>query len=222
MKKYFSTGLAILLPIVLTVLIVNFLVNFLTKPFLAPTKALIAHFNFFQTHFLLLDDMTIVTFVSKVLILLFLVCFIALIGFLGKLFLIDYLFRLGDYFLHKLPYVNKIYKGCQDIVHSLFSSSSKTFSQVALVSFPYSHNLSLGLVIGEPITIKPTSPELNDLVSVFVPCAPNPSFGFILILKKEQLVFANMKVDEAMKFIVSCGVAMPDVVNIQPPNSHGK
>jgi uncharacterized membrane protein len=215
MKKYFTTGVAILLPIILTVVIVEFLVNFLTKPFLEPTKALITQFGFFQHPFLLIHETALVTIASKILILLFLAGFIALIGFLGKLFLIDYLFRVGDYFLHKLPYVNKIYKACQDIVHSLFSSQ-KTFSQVALVPFPNAHNLSVGLVIGDPIMLKQIPHESLDLISVFVPCTPNPSVGFMLMFKREQLTFVNMKVDEAMKFVLSCAVVMPDFATSQP------
>lgn len=223
MKKYFMTGLAILLPIILTVMIVGFLINFLTHPFLEPTKALIAQFDFFQQPFLFFNETILVTAASKVLILIFLMGFITLIGFLGKLFLIDYLFRLGDYFLHKLPYVNKIYKVCQDVVHNLFSSSSKSFSQVALVPFPNLHHLSLGLVAGEIILIKQAQHnELKDLVATFVPCPFNPSIGFLLIFKKEQLTFVNMKVDEAMKFVISCGVVMPDFAIVQPHAAYEK
>lgn len=215
MKKYFTTGLAILLPIILTIMIVGFLINFLTKPFLEPTKALLAQFDFFQHPFLWWNEIAFVAVASKIAILFILIGFIFLIGVLGKLFLIDAFFRFGNYLLHRLPFVNKIYKACQDIVHTVFSSSSSTFSQVVLVPFPNQHSLSVGLVTSDAIHSEKI-PGMQHLVSVFVPGTPNPSVGFMLMLKREQLMLVNMKVDEAMKCIVSCGVVMPNFTIIKP------
>jgi uncharacterized membrane protein len=112
--------------------------------------------------------------------------------------------------------VNKIYKACQDVVQSLFSSSSKSFSQVVFVPYPNAHNLSIGLMIRDSVKIKHNQRDYEELVSVFVPGTPNPSVGFMLMFKREQLTFVNMKVDEAMKFVVSCGVVMPDFTITQP------
>jgi uncharacterized membrane protein len=152
----------------------------------------------------------IITFSSKALILFILSGFITLIGLFGKLFLIDFFFRLGDYLLHQLPFVKTIYKACQDVVHSLFSPSSKKFSQVVFAPFPNSDSLSLGLVANEEIGVKNSQEESEQLISVFIPGTPNPSVGFMLMFKREQLLFVSMKVEEAMKFIVSCGIIMPD------------
>lgn len=214
MKKVFTAGLAILLPIVLTMMIVGFLVNILTSPFLEPTRALINHFDFIRHSFFLFDEKSLITIISKILILLSLICLISIVGLFGKLFLIDYFFRMGNHLVQRLPFVNKIYQACQDVVHSLFSSS-KSFSQVVLVPFPNANNLSVGFVTGDSIKIE-QSQCARDFVSVFVPGTPNPSVGFLIMFKKEQLTFVNMKVDEAMKFIISCGVVMPDFVIIQP------
>ncbi len=222
MKKHLTTGLAILLPIVLTLMILNFLIDFLTHPFLVPVSALMARFDFFHRSFFLFNEMTLVTMTSKLMILTFLTSFILFIGLLGKLFLMDYLFRFGDYLVYQLPFVNKIYKACQDVVHSLFSSSSTSFSQVVLVPYPNQRNLTIGLVTGASIQIKGSDEETQDLISVFVPGTPNPSVGFLLLFKKEQLTFVTMKVEEAMKFIVSCGAVMPDFAIIQPPAAYEK
>ena len=43
MKKYFLTGLAILLPLAVTIAIVVFVVNFLTKPFMGFVSAFLSH-----------------------------------------------------------------------------------------------------------------------------------------------------------------------------------
>ena len=45
MKKYFITGLVILLPLAVTIAIVVFIVNFLTKPFIGIVSGFLKDFN---------------------------------------------------------------------------------------------------------------------------------------------------------------------------------
>lgn len=222
MKKYFTNGLALLLPVILTVMIVNFLINLVTQPFLNSTTALLEKLFFFQSSLPLFQQTAFLILSSKMLILIFLIGLTILIGIMGKLFLIDLFFRFGDYLFHKLPFVNRIYKACKDVVHSLFSSSSKKFSQVVFVPFPSPENLSIGLVTSASLKIENSDENHDHLISVFVPGTPNPSVGFLLMFKREQLLFVNMKVDEAMKFIVSCGIVMPDFEIHQPHETHEK
>lgn len=214
MKKYFTTGLAILLPLILTALIVLFLINLLTKPFLGITENVVNHL--IDLPYVSYGYPGVIVFLSKVLILCGMILFVLLIGILGKLFLIDYLFKLGDKVFHNVPLINKIYKACQDVVHSLFSSSSKSFSQVVFVPFPLANTLSVGLITKESISIN-SRPDYTNLVPVFVPGTPNPSVGFLLMFRRDQLVFVNMRVEEAMKFVVSCGVVMSDFSTIPSP-----
>ena len=58
---------------------------------------------------------------------------------------------------------------------------------------------------GEP-HIKTAQPGL---VSVFVPTTPNPTSGFLVMAPIEDLVILEMKVDDAMKMIISLGVVIP-------------
>lgn len=209
MKKDFFTGLVILLPILLTIVIVAFLVNFLTSPFLSPIQNIYSSLAIFDEPFLIWDGAQILTFASKLTILVGLALVIILVGFFGKLFLIDYLFKWGDILIHNVPVINKIYKACQDVVHSLFSSESKSFSQVVFVPFPFANTLSVGLVSNDSIAVESQHNPL-ELVPVLVPGTPNPSVGFMLMFKRDELIYVDMKVDEAMKFVVSCGVVMND------------
>lgn len=214
LKKYFSTGLAILLPIILTAMIVLFFVNLVTAPFLETVKSLLGSFLFTKSE-------ALITVLSKFLILFFIFGFILLLGLMGKLFLVDYLLKWGDYFFHRVPYFNKIYVACQDVVKSLFSSTSQSFTQAVLVPYPQSGNLSVGFVTCESLKIIDFE-HTNEFVSVFVPETPNLSGGFMLLFKRDQLVFSNMKVDEAMKFVVSCGITMPESTTFQPYAAYEK
>ena len=44
---------------------------------------------------------------------------------------------------------------------------------------------------------------------MFVPTTPNITAGFFLIVPKSEVIALNMTVDEALKYIISMGVAEP-------------
>ena len=44
------------------------------------------------------------------------------------------------------------------------------------------------------------------LINVFVPTTPNPTSGFLLLVPYEDLRYLNVKVDDAIKTIVSAGI----------------
>ena len=49
----------------------------------------------------------------------------------------------------------------------------------------------------------------ENLVNVFVPTTPNPTSGFLLMLKEEDIYKLNMSVEDAIKLIVSGGILSP-------------
>lgn len=197
------TGLAILLPFVVTILIVVFFVNLLTKPFLGFFTELFGQHQLFKNF-----SKETVTFFIRILIICFLFLLTVLLGFLGKVFLVKYLLKLGDRIVHRIPFVNKIYKTVQDVVLTLFRNDRSSFTNVVLVPFPTQHSLSIGLVSRE--SLPETTGSKDHFVSVFVPGTPNPSIGFMLLFKKEDLIMTDLKVHDAIKFIVSCGVILKD------------
>jgi uncharacterized membrane protein len=198
MKKHFFTGLALLLPLILTALIVFFLFNIITKPFMGLVSGVLSGFGWNeQGQFL---EIT-----SKILAFVFLTGLVLLVGFLGQLFLTKTFFSLTNKIILKIPIINKIYKAAHDVVHTLFSSKENQFTQVVLVPFPEKGSVSLGLVTNECL---PTGTDTTHagLLSVFVPGTPNPTMGFMLMYRREEVTFVNLKVDEALKIIISCGV----------------
>jgi uncharacterized membrane protein len=206
MKRNFLTGLAILLPIVLTVAIVMFFINLLTKPFLE-----FVHEFFFHTgliDFPFLSSRQAIYVISKILILIFLVLTTFLIGFFTTHLFANYFFTSFDKIIHKIPVVNKIYKALQEVMHTMFSPENTTFSQVALVPFPQENTYCMGFVT------KDSLPEGSDkehvgLISVYIPGTPNPMMGFNFLYRRDQVIFISMKVDDALKFVISCGVMFP-------------
>lgn len=219
MKKHFVTGLVILLPLVVTIAVVIFLVNFLTQPFIGVVSAILAKLHIINQGFLFLTPEQLLRYGSKIIILLLLFFFTAALGVIARWFLIHTLFRLGDRILHRIPIVNTVYKTTQDIIKTLFVSDKNTFKQVVMVPFPRADVFVLGLIARE--SPKACSQAAgHDLTSVFVPTTPNPTTGFLLMFKRSDLILIDMKPEDAIKYIVSCGVIIPDSPVSTPNAAH--
>jgi uncharacterized membrane protein len=209
MKKYFLTGLALLLPLAVTIGIVVFVVDLLTKPFMGVVASMLEHTNLQNFRIGLLTPVQVVRYTSQFIILVGLFIVTLLLGIITRWFIFKAFFSLSDKILHRIPLVNKVYKTTQDIIKTLFASDKNSFKQVVLVPFPYQGTYSVGLVARE-------SPEACEeaagkkMVSVFVPTTPNPTTGFLLMYETKDLVYLDIKTEEAIKYVVSCGVIIPE------------
>jgi uncharacterized membrane protein len=52
-------------------------------------------------------------------------------------------------------------------------------------------------------------PGKEDHISVFLPCAPNPTTGFFFYVPKSKIVEVEMSTEDAATLIMSCGVVQP-------------
>jgi uncharacterized membrane protein len=219
MKKHFITGLVILLPLVVTIAVVVFLVNFLTQPFIGVVSAVLAKLNIINRGFLFLTPEQLLRYGSKLIILILLFLFTVGLGMITRWFFINAMFRLGDKVLHRIPIVNTVYKTTQDIIKTLFVSDKKSFQQVVMVPFPRPDVFVLGLISRESPQVCANAAG-EDLVSVLIPTTPNPTTGFLLMYKRADLIIVDMKPEEAIKYIVSCGVIIPEPPKPNVPKAH--
>lgn len=208
MKKYFITGLAILLPLTVTIAIIVFIVNFLTKPFMGIVTKFLSHTKFGEISFYFLSPEQVIRYGSQIIILIGLFLITLLIGYITRWFFIKSLINLSDKILHKIPIVNKVYKTTQEIIKTLFITDKDSFKQVVLAPFPSEETYSIGLVSRKSPKACSDAKEA-DLISVFIPTTPNPTSGFLLMFRREDLIFLDIKTEDAIKYIVSCGVIVP-------------
>lgn len=217
MKKHFVTGLVILLPLAVTIAVAVFLVNFLTKPFIGFFSAILARFDIINKGLFFLNPEQTIRYGSQVLILIALFFFTIILGIITEWFFIKALLTLGDKILHKIPLVNTVYKTTQDIIKTLFVSDKDSFKQVVMAPFPSAGSYVLGFIARESPHYCSDKTK-SDLFSVLIPTTPNPTTGFLLMYKKEDLIFLEMKPEDAIKYIVSCGVILPGAKNPPPPS----
>lgn len=200
MRKYFLTGLVILLPVAVTVWVILFVVRLLTKPFMGLMVALLQKTPFateFGLHAL-----------SAICILIVLFLFTLGLGLIARRFFFRSLIKLGDRIMGRIPLVNKVYKTSKEIVSSLFSSKGQSLKQVVIFPFPNVESYCLGLIASD--APKTCSSAANDeLISVFIPTTPNPMTGFLVMIPKNDIIHLKMTSEEAMKYVVSCAVIQP-------------
>ncbi|MFZ4773019.1 MAG: DUF502 domain-containing protein [Chlamydiia bacterium] len=209
MKKYFITGIIILLPLAVTIGLVAFIVNILTKPFMGWVTQFLEFHDLLPGKVLFLTQEQIIRYAAQLLILLTLFISTLFLGMVTRWFFIKTLIEYFDSLLHKIPLVNKIYKTTQEIIKTLFSNDKNSFQQVVLAPFPNKETFTLGLVSREAPAY--CSKACNkDLVTVFVMTAPNPTTGYLMMFSKTDLIYIDMKIEEAVKYIISCGILIPD------------
>jgi uncharacterized membrane protein len=110
--------------------------------------------------------------------------------------------------LQRIPIVRSIYGGVKQISDTLFSPEGKAFRKAVLVRYPHQDSWTVALLTGEP-QYEVTDHLGFEYYSVFVPTTPNITAGFFLLVKKTEVRPLEMSVDEALKYIISMGVAEP-------------
>ena len=126
-------------------------------------------------------------------------------GFIGRTLL-----KTGERVLDKMPVVRSIYGAIKQIMETVMSTNSESFREVVLVEYPRKGIWVIGFVTGET---KGEVQTLNKekLINVFIPTTPNPTSGFLLFLPKKDLIYMEMKVEDAVKMVISGGIVTPKI-----------
>ena len=110
--------------------------------------------------------------------------------------------------LGRIPVVKSIYSSVKQVSDTLLSDKGNAFRKALLVEFPREGSWTIGFLTGTPD--RSVAPHLpGDHVSVYVPTTPNPTGGYFLMLPRSRVRELEMSVDEALKYIISMGVAAP-------------
>ncbi len=135
---------------------------------------------------------------------------LTLLGFLTANLIGRTLVDLGESLLGRIPAVRAIYRGLKQVFETLFSGNGSSFRRVGLVEFPSPGMWSIVLISQAPSTeVAQSLPGQEDHISVFLPCAPNPTTGFFFYVPKSKIIEVDMSTEDAATLIMSCGVVQP-------------
>jgi uncharacterized membrane protein len=130
---------------------------------------------------------------------------IFVVGFLTQNYIGKWIVNLLDIGIKKISIVGGIYSSIKKFLETVFHPKSDQFKGTVLVQFPRNGVYSIGFRTGTPDK-KLTSHESKKLTNVFVPCTPNPTSGFYLLVPEDELVPLDLTVQEAFKIVISMGI----------------
>jgi uncharacterized membrane protein len=194
MKKYFITGLLIWIPLAITIWVLKLVVDVLDQSLLLLPAA-------FQT-----ENWLGIHIPGLGAILTVVIVFVT--GVFATNFFGAQLVELWHEILHRIPVVNSIYSSVKQISDTLFSSSGQAFRKALLVQWPQQGMWTIGFLTGTPGggVAEHLPPES---IAVYVPTTPNPTGGYFIIVPRKDVIELEMSVDQALKYIISMGVAPP-------------
>jgi uncharacterized membrane protein len=131
-----------------------------------------------------------------------------LIGWFTASYLGRAMVRLGEWVVHRMPVVRSLYGALKQVFETLLSQSSRSFREVVLVEWPRPGIWSVAFVTGSPPGAVRDAVG-DELVSLFLPCTPNPTTGYFMMVPRRELRPINLPVEDAMKLIVSGGLVAP-------------
>ena len=112
---------------------------------------------------------------------------------------------LFEKLLAKIPLVSYIYNTIKQITDTLSISQKQAFEKVVYIEYPKKNIWTIALVTGESRDSKSL-----EYYQIFVPTTPNPTSGFMLFVKKDDVKEAQMSIDEGLKIIISGGMLAPE------------
>jgi uncharacterized membrane protein len=109
-----------------------------------------------------------------------------------------------------MPIVRAIYRSLKQVFETLFSGKGSSFRRVGLVEFPSPGMWSIVLISQPPSReVSSSLPGKEEHISVFLPCAPNPTTGFFFYVPKSGVIEVDMTAEQAATLIMSAGVVQP-------------
>ena len=186
LKKYFISGLLVVIPVSLTLYILTILINFTDKLYPIVKQYLPFYIPGFGI---------IIT-----------LCVILLVGVITTNFIGRKLLGYGEKIIARIPLVKEIYHSIKQIAEAIFTTNDRGFRRVVLIEYPRKGIYTMVFVTGTAKSEIQKKTGKN-LLNVFVPTTPNPTSGFYLMVPEDEVIALDIKPEEAFRLIISGGMA---------------
>jgi uncharacterized membrane protein len=202
LRNYFLTGLVIAAPLFLTIYIIRTIIDWIDSwvtPYVPAAYKPDTYIHYSIPGFGVVIALILIT----------------LLGFLVANLVGRRLVTLGEGILGRMPIVRTLYGGLKQIFETVLSSKAKSFQKVGLVEYPRKGLWAIVFIAtdarGEILhRVHDREADKDDVVAVFLPTTPNPTSGFLLYVKKKDIVYLDMSVEQAAKLVISAGLVTPE------------
>jgi uncharacterized membrane protein len=120
--------------------------------------------------------------------------------------------------LLRVPYLRGLYSTVKQVGEALLSDKRGAFQRVVLVEFPRPGVYAVAFVTAPPSRAVLGS-DGRPLTAVFLPTPPNPTTGPLLYFPEEALIPTSLTVEQAIKMVISGGVATPPAPGSKAPEA---
>lgn len=196
-QRNFLTGLFLLLPLILSVYILVWLYTTITAPTVQVLKQL---FPELQGGTWALE-MSVFAFCLNITL-------VIVVGLLTRYVIGRRIFLFFEALVSQVPVLSKVYGGVKQIVQGFSLDKKAVFQKVVLVEFPTPNSRVIGFVTGSADRVTDGEPSWY----VFVPTTPNPTSGFLIVVKVRETREVDLSVGDAIKMIISGGTLIPSTI----------
>jgi uncharacterized membrane protein len=184
-----ASGLVVLIPLVVTLAVIRFLFGFTSGILLPIVDPAVGNWP---------------PLLRAVLSFSILIATIYLLGEVAHHVVGRRLLGFGEAVVMRVPLVKLVYSASKQVVAAFQGRGTRAFQSVVFVEFPRPGMRAVGFVTST------TRREDGALWStVFVPTTPNPTTGFLQLVKEEELVRTSYTVEDGIKMVMSLGVLIP-------------
>lgn len=188
LKAKFVTGLFVVVPLGITIFILKFLFNFadgILGTYLDYIFSLFIHRDYHIPGLGMLTGAVVIY-----------ICGILATNVMGTRII-----KYWDRVLTRIPLVKSIYISSKQLTQ-VFKEGKTSYRRAVFVEWPRPGVKAVGFVTGEVERLG------ERLVVVYVPTMPNPTSGFALFFREDEVHDCGMSVEEAVKFVVSGGAVV--------------
>tara|TARA_Y100001935_G_scaffold255666_1_gene271075 strand:+ start:8053 stop:8682 length:630 start_codon:yes stop_codon:yes gene_type:complete len=195
-KKYFLTGLLATLPIFLTIYITVKIFGYVisVSDLFIPRSYYMINSNNYMVNLLF-------RFLSYSLSIIFSLASITFIGAIALNYFGKVLINNIEAIIARIPLSRTIYGTVKQISEIFLSKEDAPHKRVVMVEYPNEGLFSIGFMTNEE--------DKDNFVTVFIPTSPNPTSGFLVMLKREKVRELDISIEDAIKLIISAGAIRP-------------
>ena len=199
-RRYFVAGVVFFAPIGITIWAIAWIVNWLDNLILPHVLKLLIPG---------LEEPPPLPLVG----LLFTFFVIILLGVIARHLFGGEFVRAWERLLGRVPVARNIYSGVKQLFEAIFSPGQRSrFNRVVLVEYPRKGIYALAFTTGPARGVLQEATE-KQMINCFLPTTPNPTSGFYLLVPEDEIVEANMSVEDAFKLVMSAGLVTPNSAN---------
>ncbi|QLD84378.1 DUF502 domain-containing protein [Natronomonas halophila] len=202
LRRSFISGLAILLPLVVTLLVISFVISFIANA-LSPFVGAVQQTPLFGTDSdSLILSLTIVIFLMLVIAIGLVAEYGSESGRMSSQF---------DAFMESVPGIGSVYTSFNEMSDLLLDSDTDSFQDVKLVEYPGEDSYVVAFKTAETPQVVAEDTGNEDMITLFMPMAPNPVMGgFVIHVSQERVVDVDLTVEQGIRSIVTSGVVFGD------------